>query len=282
MSQEGFDRRITPARGDLAAAHLRGQVDAAAFVDPVPMRVAAATAPLRPEPTDGAVPDTELLYGEQVDVFERDGDWAWLQSKLDGYVGYAHVATLENPGASPTHRITTLSSSRYPVGNLKVSTQGRLPFGARVAITSAKDRYAQTDDGFWLPVEHLAALDAPAEDWVAVAEGFLGVPYLWGGRSSWGLDCSALVQLSRQAAGYACPRDSDMQASSIGETLPDNATPQRGDLMFWRGHVGIMSSETMLLHANAHHMAVRAEPLADALARIAQNEFGEVTRRARL
>ena len=157
-----------------------------------------------------------------------------------------------------------------------------MPYGARLCVRSIEDRHARLADGHFIPVPQIAPLDVPTTDWVAEAERFLGVGYVWGGRSSWGLDCSALVQLARQAAGFECPRDSDMQAEGLGRTLPDQAPLQRGDLIFWKGHVGIMSSAETLLHANAHHMAVTTEPLAEAIQRIEAAGDGQVTRRARL
>ncbi|MEM9061805.1 MAG: NlpC/P60 family protein [Pseudomonadota bacterium] len=273
---------MTPARPDLAAEALRGQVEASRFVSGSADCISAPFAALRPEPDEAACPDTELLHGQTVTVFERSGGWAWLQADADGYVGYVpEGALLAAAGEAPTHRVATLGSNLYGDATLKIPTLGALPFGAEVTVQEERNGYARIGRDRWLPAPHLQRLDAPATHWIDVAEGFLGVPYLWGGRTNWGLDCSALVQLARQAAGHACPRDSDMQFSGEGETLPEDAAPERGDLVFWKGHVGIMLDALTLLHANGHHMAVVREPLAVAAARIAEAEGSSITRRAR-
>lgn len=276
------DRRLTPARPDLAAAHLRGTVEATAFAEPRPHRVTKPAAYLHPRPDPKTAPDTELLHGEPFDVYEARGGWAWGQSGLDGYVGYLRLDALAAGGAAPTHAVKTLWAQTYRAPELKSPPTGALPFGARVCAAGDHQGYVETGSQTWIAAAQLRALDAPADDWVATAEMFLGVPYVWGGRSSTGLDCSALVQLALQAAGRECPRDSDMQEAILGRTLDPGTEPARGDLVFWKGHVGIMRDARTLLHANAHHMAVAAEPLAAAIARIAAAGGGEVTRRTRL
>lgn len=278
----GFDRRLTPVRPDLAAARLKGEVAAERFVGAAPARVSVAVADLLPRPDAGAVRDTQLLFGETVDVYERAGDWAWVQAHIDGYVGYLPADAIgEAVGHAPTHRVATLGTNLYREPSLKTPTSGVLPFASRVAVLEQRDGYCRIDDVTWVPEPHLAPMDSPASDWVAVAEMFLGVPYLWGGRSNLGLDCSALIQLARQAAGHRCLRDSDMQAEGEGVTLPEGSVLQRGDLVFWRGHVGVMTDPETLLHANGHHMAVVREPLAEATRRIQKAENSKVTRRAR-
>jgi cell wall-associated NlpC family hydrolase len=120
----------------------------------------------------------------------------------------------------------------------------------------------------FLPASHLAPLDHRETDFVAVAERFLGTPYLWGGKTNYGLDCSGLVQLALTACGIRCPRDSDMQERALG-ALVDMKNLRRGDLVFWKGHVAIVRDPKTFLHANAFHMAVAVEPIAEAIARIA-------------
>ena len=278
-----FDRRLTAARPDLAAEHLRSAVVAERYAGAVPHCVHAATTRLWPGPDASLAPDTELLLGEAFDVYEiRDG-WAWGQSELDGYVGYLRADTLgSGDDHAPTHRVSVLTGHLYSDATLKLPVQQALPYGARLTVHETRDRHAELADGLFIPLPQISSLDHPAPDWVAEAERFLGVGYVWGGRSSWGLDCSALVQLSRQAAGLECPRDSDMQAEGLGETLPEGADLMRGDLIFWKGHVGIMRDAETLLHANAHHMAVTTEPLVTAIERIEAAGDGKVTRRARL
>lgn len=276
------DPRLTPARPDLAASHLEGKVKAASFVDARPARVRAPKTMLCPRPDRAGAPDTELLFGEDVDVYEIANGWAWVQSVLDGYVGYVPVRNLARRAGPVTHRVATLTAQVYARPELKIPAIGRLPFGARVGVEEVRDGYARIADERWIADPQLAPIDSSRNDWVAIAEMFEGVPYVWGGRSSMGLDCSALVQLSRQAAGHDCPRDSDMQRGALGRDLQATEPLKRGDLVFWKGHVGIMRNAKSLLHANAHHMAVALEPLERAVQRIAEKEFGEIVRRARL
>lgn len=277
-----LDLRLTLARPDLADRALEGQVEATRFEDPKPWHVSAPKARLfrRPDMAKGL--DTELLHGEQFDVLDRLSGWAWGRSALDGYVGFVAEADLTEGASSPTHTVATRMAHIYASAELKIPPVGALPFGALVTVAETRDSHARVGPERWIPLPQLQCVKQLARDWVAAAEKFLGTPYVWGGRSSWGVDCSGLVQLARQAAGHACPRDSDMQEDALGRTLEPNEPAQRGDLIFWRGHVGIVAGPNALLHANAHHMAVATEPLDVALERIGQAEFGQVTRRARL
>ncbi|MEO0819196.1 MAG: NlpC/P60 family protein [Pseudomonadota bacterium] len=276
------DRRTTPARGDLAAAHLRGRVEAERFADPVAMTVAAPLADMRPRPEPAARLDTQLLAGERVAAYEIGADWVWAQAETDGYVGYVPRAALAEPGARATHRVATRAAQIYAEPDIKAPVLARLPAPAGVAVAAKEDRFAVLAGGGYMPLAQLAALTAPAGDWVAEAAGYLGAPYLWGGRSADGLDCSALVQLSLAAAGHAAPRDSDMQEAALGRALPPEADLLRGDLVFWRGHVGVMEDAETLLHANAFHMSVAREPLKAAQIRILEAGDGEITALRRL
>jgi len=277
-----LDHRVTPARPDLAAAHLRGRVEAARFAEAEPRVVGVAMAPLGFRPDGTATMETQLLFGEGFAVYEHDAQWSWGQALLDDYVGYVPSPCLEPPGPEPTHRVAVRASHLYPEPDFRARPAGGLSYGARVALAGAEAGFARLASGGWTPEAHLAPLAAPAPDWVAEAERFLGAPYLWGGRSGIGLDCSGLIQLALQGAGRGCPRDTDMQEQSLGHSLKPGAAPRRGDLMFWAGHVGVMVTETRLLHANIHHMAVVAEPLEEACARIAAKGGGAVSRHARL
>lgn len=280
MNARPFNPRVTPVREDLAAAHLRSQVDAPRYAEGYTRQVAAPCTPLLRQP-DGAL-DTELLFGEAFTIYDVTQGWAWGQAALDGYVGYVRASDLAELGAGATHSVSTLGAQTYPAPELKRVPTGSLPFGARVAVAETTDTHARIGPDTWVALPQIRSLDTPASDFVTVAEMFVGVPYIWGGRTSRGLDCSGLVQLTRQAGGHPCPRDSDMQAADLGKELGPDAPLRRGDLIFWRGHVGIMTDAATLLHANAHHMAVAKEPFADACARVARAEFGNVTRRARL
>lgn len=265
-----FDPRVTPARADLAAKHLEGKVQAARFVEGRVYDVIEPQAPLRREPRPDASLETEALKGERVTIYDANGEgWAWGQLAADGYVGWLPDNALAPPGAAPTHKVTALRTLVFPGPSIKLPPLEALPLGARVAIAHIDDRMAVTQSGAYVPAAHLAPLGENEGDFVAVAERFLGAPYLWGGKTALGLDCSGLVQAALTASGVACPRDSDMQEATLGMAVSvDPATLKRGDLIFWKGHVAIVRDRVSLLHANAYHMAVAIEPIADAIARI--------------
>jgi cell wall-associated NlpC family hydrolase len=277
-----LDPRCVPARPDLAAAHLRGEVAAERYAEPTLLSVSVPLAPLTARRHGEAPLESQLLYGEGFAAYEQADGWAWGQSQVDGYVGYVPQTCLAPAGSAPTHRVAQLMTQIYPEPVLKSRPVGWLTYGARVEVAAEEAGFAVLATGGAIPAPHLSRLDAPAADWVAEAQGMLGAPYLWGGRSPAGLDCSALVQLARQAAGHRCPRDSDMQCTDLGRTLAEGTQPKRGDLIFWKGHVAIMLGDRRMLHANAHHMAVAVEPLAGARRRIKKAGGGPVIRHARL
>jgi cell wall-associated NlpC family hydrolase len=263
-----LDPRLTPARPDLAAAHLRGRVEAARFVEGIEREVRDESAPLRREPAPDASLDTEALKGERVTVYDSNEEgWCWGQLAADGYVGWLPANALAAPGPAATHRVAALRTLAFPGRSIKLPPVAAFSLGCRVAVLRLEEPFAVTLSGY-VPARHLAPLDVAEPDFVAVAERFLGVPYLWGGKTSLGVDCSGLVQIALTAAGIACPRDSDMQERALGEAV-DLADLRRGDLVFWKGHVAIARDAATLLHANAFHMAVAAEPVAEAAARIA-------------
>jgi cell wall-associated NlpC family hydrolase len=264
-----FDPRVTPARADLAAAHLHGKVQADRFVAGVAFEVFDPVAPVRQSPVPDAMLVTEALKGERVTIYDEDGEgWGWGQLHADSYVGWLPMNALRAPGQEPTHKVAALRTILFPGRSIKAQPVEGLPLGCRVAVIGEDGQLARLASGGYVPAHHLAPLDAVAPDFVSVAERFLGVPYLWGGKTSLGIDCSGLVQVALTAGGIACPRDSDMQrAIGTAVALGDPAGLRRGDLVFWKGHVGIMRDAATLLHANAFHMAVAAEPLRDAAAR---------------
>ncbi|MCC8935841.1 C40 family peptidase [Bradyrhizobium sp. Arg68] len=265
------DPRLTPARDDLAAKYLEGKVRAARFVEGQDYEVSDAIAPLRRAPASDAEQMTQALKGERVTIYDRNGEgWAWGQLGDDGYVGWIPDAALTKPGAAPTHKVTALRTLAFPGPSIKLPPAEALALGTKLTVIREDGPFAVTREGWHLPRQHVAPLEVMAKDFVAVAEQFVGTPYLWGGKSSLGIDCSGLVQVALTAAGTGCPRDSDMQQDGLGRALTaaEAKHPQRGDLIFWKGHVAIVRDATTIVHANAHHMATVVENTQAAIARI--------------
>ena len=233
-----FDRRITPWRDEVAAKHLEGKVKAARFVDGRAMELIAPEAPLRHEPRPDAPLDSEALKGERVTVYDANAEgWSWGQLE-DGYVGWLPSAALATPGSPPTHKVAALHTFVFPGPSIRSPPVEILPFGAKLNIAEVRDRLAFTPPGGYVPAAHLKPIADNEPDFVAVAERFVGAPYLWGGKTMLGIDCSGLVQLALSACGIACLRDSDMQERALGAPV-DLTELTRGDLIFWPGHVAI-------------------------------------------
>jgi cell wall-associated NlpC family hydrolase len=267
-----FDPRLIPARADLAAKDLEGKVEAARFVEGRAFEVIDPHTAVRAAPAPDAPLLTEALEGERVTVYDLNAEgWAWGQLAADSYVGWLSANALAPVGAPATHKVSALRTFGFPGPSIKLPPLEALPLGARLAIARVEDRLAVTRSGAYVPLPHLAPLDFIEPDFVAVAERFLGVPYLWGGKTALGIDCSGLVQVALTAAGHVCPRDSDMQEGALGAPVADAERElrlRRGDLVFWKGHVAIVRDPGTLIHANAFHMAVALEPFAEAVARI--------------
>ncbi len=280
-----FDPRLTPARPDLAAAQLRGKVEAADYAEGRALHVCVGTADLRHAPAPDAPLDTQALFGDDVMLYEDHEGWGWVQLARDGYVGYMSMAALAEGRITPTHRVTVNGSFVYPGPDLRLPARDALPLGASVRVRATKGAFAQIDDAAFVFAGHLSPTGERQKDFVAVAERLLHAPYLWGGKTSLGLDCSGLVQISLGAAGIDAPRDTDLQEQALGLPVAvdtELAGLRRGDLVFWRGHVGIMRDETTLLHANAHHMLVASEPLRIARDRILAKTSQPITAIKRL
>ncbi|MGB6968485.1 MAG: NlpC/P60 family protein [Methyloceanibacter sp.] len=265
------DPRRHAYREDLAAESLRNHVKAPRYVAGEPRQLRVPALPLRRHPRFDATLDSEALFGETLRLLDESEGWAWVQLSRDGYVGYMPSEGLDRAVLAPTHRVAALRTYVYSQPDFKTPPSALLSLNALLSASAVEGRFLALETGGFVFAEHARQVDQSADDFVAVALSFRGTPYLWGGRTSLGLDCSGLVQLANEAAGLACPRDADMQAAELGRALDWQGADRlaRGDLVFWDGHVGIMADGEDLLHASAHHMAVVVEPFAIAKDRIA-------------
>ncbi|RYX96540.1 MAG: peptidase P60 [Bradyrhizobiaceae bacterium] len=267
-----MDKRLTPARPDVAAKYLEGQVEAERFVVGEELEITDGVTSVRRDPFAGAMLDTQALRGDRVTVYDRNGEgWAWGQLESDGYVGWISDLALYPRGPAPTHKVIALRTFAFPGPSIKLPPVDTLPLGARLSIVKTAASFVVASNGHYIPTQHVAELAFREPDFVAVAERFVGTPYLWGGKSSLGIDCSGLVQVALTAAGSGCPRDSDMQEDGLGRGLSNSELHalKRGDLVFWKGHVAIVRDADTIVHANAHHMMTAIESTKDAIARIA-------------
>ena len=271
-----MDRRLTPYSGRVAHVSLSGAVNAP-LTEGLQAQVIVPVANLCRNP-DGAR-DRQLLMGDAVTVIDRDQGHVFVMSAKDGYCGWMTESDL-GQGPAPTHWVAAPGTHLYTEPLVQAREKMALSLGSRLAVVGSWGAWANTPHGF-VPLRHLRALGDWAEDPVTVAESLLGTPYLWGGNSRFGLDCSGLVQLSMHCCGKPCPGDSDMQMS-LGRLLPANEPMKRGDLILWKGHVALMVDRDRIIHANGHTMSVAHEGVKDAVARISTGGGGLVLARQRV
>jgi cell wall-associated NlpC family hydrolase len=271
-----LDRRLHAYRPDLADIRLQDKVAAERYTEGMAAEVIVPLAKLHPKPDANSAIDTEALLGERLRVFDRKDGWAWVQLDADGYVGYLREDTIADRTGVPTHLVRVPRTFVYSGPDLRFPVVHALSMASRVTVTGLTETrgtsYALLDDGTAMVAGHLRPLaDTADQDAVAVAAMFLQTPYLWGGRSGFGIDCSGLVQMALAMTGRQAPRDSDQQAQGLGAAIdPVRDGLRRGDLVFWKGHVGFLEDPHMLLHASGGTMSVTREPLQGAIQRIAR------------
>ena len=269
------DPRITPWRDGIAARSLEGVLEAEVYLDVRALAGFAPAAALRTGPSADAEQVDQVLFGERFEVLEEEGAWLFGQAGRDGYLGFVEAAALRPASSRPTHRISALRTYAFAEPSIKSRASGPYSLNALVTVEAEDGKLAKVEGAGWMTAAHLSPIGVFEDDWAAVAERFVGTPYLWGGRESLGLDCSGLVQQALFACGRACPRDTDQQ-QLLGAEITD-ADFDRGDLVFWKGHVALSLGDGRIVHANGHHMATVIEPLTEAIQRIDASGSGQPT-----
>ena len=269
MNNKNLDPREHPYKKNVAASYLKNEIVSERYVDGETTKVTASLLPMHCEPDFRATRASELLFGEIFTIYDLTENWAWGQSQTDGYVGFVPAKSLSEELVAATHEVGVLRTYAFSCPNLKSEILTTLHMTSRVLVTCEQGGYYFTDVGGWVPKSHLKRIGDYERDVVKIARKYLGAPYLWGGRSSFGLDCSGLVQLSLAGIGRSVPRDSDQQERSVGKKLDNgllDASP--GDLLYMPGHVAMMSTLETVIHSNAFHMSVIEEPLGRLLDRL--------------
>lgn len=267
--QQRSDSRITPIRGDLADIKLAGDFFAPHYAMAKTAHCILPSAIISNAAHDIAI--SEIIYGEKFAILDVSGGYAWGYSLHDDYVGYVPMEALAIGDNSPTHQISSRGALIFHAPSIKSTIINHLPMGAKLAATPTDDPNFYQSAGGFIHKRHISAIGKTQYDSAALAAQCMGAPYLWGGRSGFAMDCSGLVQMILGLQGINIPRDSDMQ-HKIGKAIADDAPLGRNDIIFFPGHVGIMSDSENIIHANAHWMQVKREPLADVVARIDGDE----------
>ena len=278
MTTAQLDPRRHVFRENMAAASLKDQIQASRYVQGELRQVVAAVAPVRLVPRFDAPLVTEGLCGELATVYDVSEGWGWVQMEHDGYVGYTPMDGLSATIEEPNQWVSARGTFIYPLPDMKRPPIMRLSLNSKVTVIGREGRFFELSRGGFVFSGHLQSVEDKPKDYVRLAERLIGAPYLWGGRSSIGIDCSGLVQVALEGVGRPCPRDSDMQEDEVGDKLPENDLDkvERGDLIFWRGHVGMIQAAEWMIHASGHQMEVVVEPIRRAVERIATTH-GDVT-----
>jgi cell wall-associated NlpC family hydrolase len=285
-----MDPRLTPAGPSLALSSLKGKVSSETFTDGIQATIIHPNVSIKANPAPNAANVSEMLFGEHLTVIKASDGWAWIQANLDDYVGFVPVAAYTNKSLTPTHRVSEPLTHLYGSSDMKLPALMPLPMGSQVQVKGSIDKgfvevtnsYSGDNTSGWIYESHLSPLNTKPKNFTDVAEKFLGSPYLWGGRTMAGIDCSALVQMAAIMASIPCPRDTDMQLAAFKNDIRGDEPLKRGDVLFFHGHVVIMVDEKNIIHANGFVMKVMIEPLADLIERQKKIHSDPVIGRKRL
>ncbi|WP_375676334.1 MULTISPECIES: NlpC/P60 family protein [unclassified Bartonella] len=277
------DPRLHAFRDDLADQRLETEITAQRFVQGEKRRVNTAVAGLFKENSKKSERQTECLFGEELLIFEQGETMSWGQSLKDGYVGYIDTKVLCTSTIKQTHVVSVPRTFKYLHADLRGPIVSPLSMGSKVSVVDEIEvrdtMYSILENGTAIITSHLSPIGRVYEDYVTVAETFIRTPYLWGGVSGFGIDCSGLIQLSMMMTDQIVLRDTDMQQETIGSPLTDTDKLQRGDLIFWKDHVAIMVDHANIIHANGFSMDVMIEPLEKAITRIAKKNQYPIAKR---
>ena len=271
VKSQGLDPRTTLARKDLADTALKARVRAERYAPIKSKVVSTGIVDVKKTPNNSAPLLTQAFFGEEVSMLDEANGWAFCQLNSDGYVGFLKSEHLSTHGLQPSHSVAVPLSHVYPKPDVRAPIGMAIPFGAQVTISEGVEekRFSEVRGLGWIYKRHLKPLGSLNADYLQTAAMFLHAPYVWGGKTALGLDCSALVQLALNYAGKDCPRDTDQQLEMLGRSVGANISAcEKGDLVFFPGHVGFMLDKMRLLHANATYMRVTLDKLESVVSRL--------------